>query len=143
MEIARVKHFTDEYTVIGLWATAERFLGKVFAHIESSQSGVDVASVSRPYRWDEFQTAYANKSIDLTTLNGYADADECRVLNNSIKHAEIVNERLAQNPFFAPFQNKLLADVDFEMQRYVTGVFNFVGSLIESGNHLLDSNFDH
>jgi len=143
MEIDRVRHFTDEYTVIGLWATAERFLGKVLANIEALQSGVDVASVSRPYRWGDFKTAYTHKSIDLTALNGYADADECRVLNNTIKHTETVNQRLARFSYFTPFKNKLLAGIDFEMQRHVTGVFNFVGSLIESGNRLLDPNFNY
>ena len=84
---------------------------------------------------------YNSLGIDLTTLNGLADADECRVLNNSIKHGEMVDERLAQFPFFTAHLGTELTNLDFEMQRYLTGVFNFCGSLIEAGNTLLDPSF--
>ncbi|WP_417733308.1 hypothetical protein [Rosistilla oblonga] len=141
IEHARVKHFSDEFAIIGLWATAERYLGKVYANIVALQSGAGVDTVTRPYRWPEFITEYQTLGIDLTTLDGLPDADECRVLNNTIKHGELVDQRLAQFPFFAAHLGAELAKIDFEMQRYLNGVFNFCGSLIEAGNTLLDPSF--
>ena len=141
LEIERLKSFSDEYSIIGLWAAAEQYLGKVFAHIEHHQTGVSIEDVRRPYRWDEFINQFNTKSITLSALNGYLDANECRVLNNTIKHAGVVNDRLAAFTYFAPHRGKKLSKVDFEMQRYVDGVFNFLGSLIESGNRLLDPSF--
>ncbi len=37
--IDRCKRFSDEFSVIGLWATAEKFMGKVYANIEHLQTG--------------------------------------------------------------------------------------------------------
>ncbi|NOY30639.1 MAG: hypothetical protein GXP28_10865 [Planctomycetes bacterium] len=142
LEHARVKHFADEFSVIGLWATAERYLGKVYANIVATQTTVTVASVTRPYRWNDFQSQFLTLGIDLAALNGYPDADECRVLNNTIKHGDFVDQRLAQFTFFSSHGGVQLTKVDFEMQRYLTGVFNFCGALIEAGNILLDPNFE-
>lgn len=141
IEHARVKHFSDEFAIIGLWATAERYLGKVYAHIVAIQTSAVVETVTRPNRWPDLNTEFRSLGIELTTLNGFPDADECRVLNNTIKHGEIVNQRLAKFPFFATHVGTDLTKIDFEMQRYLNGVFNFCGSLIEAGNTLLGPNF--
>lgn len=141
--IDRCKAFSDEFCVIGLWATAEKFLGKVYAHIESHQSGVEVDAVSAPYRWDSIESKYKEKGINLIQLPGYADADECRVLNNTVKHSGYVNQRLAQFPFFSNYQGTELPKIQYEMQRYYNGIWSFLGSLIESGNRIIDPNFPY
>ncbi|MDH5786177.1 MAG: hypothetical protein OEZ16_11305 [Chromatiales bacterium] len=141
--IDRCKAFSDEFCVIGLWATAEKFLGKVYAHIESYQSGGNIDDVNAPYRWDIIEAKYIEKNIHLNQLPGYADADECRVLNNTIKHAGYVNQRLAQFPFFTQYQGTELTNIQYEMQRYYNGIWEFLGSLIESGNRVVDPSFPY
>lgn len=140
-ELDRVRRFADEFTVVGLWATAEQFLNRVFAELESATTGVDVQSVEAPFSWPNLSAAFTAKAIDLTLLNGYTDANECRVLNNTIKHAGHVNNRLAQFAYFAPHVGKRLTEIDFAMQRYLKGIFHFIGSLIEAANRQIDPSF--
>lgn len=141
--INRVKKFSDEFSVIGLWATAERYLGKVYTQMEHLQTNTPIRDIRLPYRWDDFVTSFQSKSINLSTLKGFEDANECRILNNTIKHAGFVNSRLGEFPFFTPHINKDLTEIDFDMQRYLNGIFNFLGSLIKSGNKLLDPSFPY
>lgn len=141
MVIDRCKLFADEFCVIGLWATAEKFLGKVYAHIDSHQSGVPLSAINVSYRWDDIKRKYANKSILIDDLDGYSDANECRVLNNAIKHVGFVNNRLAKFSFFSTRSGEELDKIEYEMQRYYNGVWSFLGGLIESGNRVLDTDF--
>lgn len=143
IEIGRAKRFADEYSVIGLWAMAERYLSRVFASVVAEQTGVDRSTVQTPYRWNDFVAGFDNLGIDLTALDGFGDADECRVLNNTIKHAEIVDNRLGQYACFTGHVNEELSKIEFEMQRYASGVYSFCGSLIAAGNKLLDATFPY
>ena len=121
--------------------TAEQYLGRTYAEIEHRQTGVPRENIQRPYKWDDFETQFGAKSISLSALNGFADANECRVLNDTIKHAGSVTDRLAAFAYFASHRGLQLTQIDFEMQRYLNGVFNLLGSLIEAGNRLLDPSF--
>lgn len=140
-EVEKTKNLADHYTIIGLWATAEQYMGKVYVSLASHINRTTAASVNAPYRWDDFHSGFLAFGIDLTTLHDFLDADECRVLNNTIKHAGLVNARLARFAFFAPHQNKDLSQVHFEVQRYVNGVTHFLGSLIEQASRIIDPTF--
>lgn len=77
----------------------------------------------------------------LNQLLGYTDANECRVLNNTIKHQGTVNKRSSKFPYFSSHVGKELPNIEFEMQRYYNGIWNLLGELIQKGNRLLDPNF--
>ena len=134
----RIVSFVDHMTVVGLWAIAEQFLGKIYRAYFSIANGVDEDSISAPYRWDDFLREYNNLGIDLTSCINYENANECRVLNNTIKHANKVNSRLASFSYFNSYTGQDLERVPLEMQRYLNGVSDFLGSLIEIGDKKLD-----
>ena len=141
MEIARSQAFADEFTIIGLWATAEKYLGLVLKHIESHQTNTPIENINAPYRWNDVKSAFLNKSINLESLDGYSDANECRMLNNAIKHGGSVSSALTQFPCFSGKPDKELHKIEFEMQRYYNGISPFLGNLIQKGNKSIDPNF--
>jgi len=138
LENDRIVSFVDHMTVVGLWAIAEQFLGKIYRAYFSIANSIDEDSVTSPYRWDDFLKEYSNLGIDLTSCENYGNANECRVLNNTIKHANKVNSRLASFSYFSSFTGQELEQVPIEMQRYLNGVSDFLGSLIEIGNKKLE-----
>ncbi len=141
MEITRSQAFADEFTIIGLWATAEKYLGLVLRHIESHQTNTPIENINAPYRWNDLKSAFLNQSINIESLDGYSDANECRVLNNAIKHGGSVSSALTQFPCFSGELDKELHKIDFEMQRYYNGVYSFLGDLIREGNKTIDPSF--
>lgn len=130
----RVTSFVDHMTVVGLWAIAEQFLGKIYKAFVSKKNNISEATISAPYKWDDFKREFNNHGIDLTTCENFQNADECRVLNNSIKHDPTVNSKLLRFSYFMPFAGNDLEAVSLEMQRYLNGVSDFLGSLIEKCN---------
>jgi len=131
IENNRVLNFTDHITVVGLWAIAEQFLGKVFRGYKAVIDNCQPESVQHPYRWDAIVNVFTSIGIDLSACENFQNANECRILNNAIKHDPIVGNRLISFPYFAPYQGKRLEDTPLEMQRYLNGVSDFLGSLIE------------
>jgi hypothetical protein len=136
-DLEREKHLADSLTVVALWAIAEKNLRQILALLESELTRESVEDWELIYRWDKLGGRYKKLSVNLRELHDFEDAEECRVLNNAIKHAGIVSSRLAQFPFFSARAGIDLSSLDFEMQRYLNGVSNFLGSLIERANELL------
>jgi hypothetical protein len=136
-ENERVTNFVDQMTVVGLWAIAEQFLGKIYKAFLSKKNEIPELNIQAPYRWDDFNREYNNLGIDLTTCENYQNADECRVLNNSIKHSPAVSSRLLQFAYFTKYSGQDIEKVPLEMQRYLNGVSDFLGSLIEKVNKSL------
>ncbi len=137
-ENKRIISFVDHMTVVGLWAIAEQFLGKIFRAYLSKIQNIDESEVQSPYRWDDFVREYNTLGVDLSQCENFSNANECRVLNNAIKHSGIVNDRLATFAYFTPSKGQSLDIVPLEMQRYLNGVSDFLGSLIETTNHKLE-----
>ena len=77
--------------VVTLWALSEQYLGNIFKMLVALRTGNPVESVTAPYRWDSFKSAYSAEGITLDTLRDYAQANECRVLNNHIKHSPVIS----------------------------------------------------
>ena len=136
-EIRNVNAFVDHITIVGLWAIAEQFLGKIYRELVGQLNGVDPITVSAPYRWDESMRKFTIVGIDLTSCENFANANECRVLNNSIKHDPLVSNRLMSFNYFSTYAGQNLISVPLEMQRYLNGVSDFLGSLIGKCNDLL------
>jgi hypothetical protein len=137
-ENRRVIGFVDQMAVVGLWTLGEQFLGKVYRQFIAIRDGISSDKVSSPYRWDDFIKNYAAIDIDLATCENFHDANECRAVNNAIKHDPRVGKRLEVFPYFLPYKGQQLMNVPLEMQRYLNGVSNFLGSLIEKANAKLE-----
>lgn len=134
MDLERSVRTINRMFVVALWALAEQYLGKAFQKSVSLRTGTAVESVKAPYRWDTFKTAFLPEGIVFETLNGYAIANECRVLNNHVKHSPVISSKLAAFPPFSGHLGEPLERVEIDPQRYLNGISNFLGSLIETGN---------
>jgi hypothetical protein len=130
-EMQRVKQFADQMAVVGLWAICEQTLGRVYRHYRAHLDSKRPEQIKSPYRWADFLRRFLDVGVDVRQLDGFSDANECRVVNNSIKHDGVVRGELALFGFFFSYVGRDLMDVSLEMQRYVNGVSNFLGSLIE------------
>lgn len=134
VDLKRSVQTINRMFVVALWALAEQYLGKAFQRLVSLRTGVAVESVKAPYRWDAFKTEFLPEGIVLEALHDYALANECRVLNNHIKHSPVISSKLAAFPPFNGHLEEPLERVVIDPQRYLNGVSNFLGSLIERGN---------
>ena len=130
--------FSNQMTVVGLWAIAEQTMGFVYKQLYAELNGVAENSVLIPYRFNDFKQKFSELGVALETLDTFTDADECRTLNNTIKHGHLIEGYILNFPYFVPLAGKPILEVDFELQRYVTGVIQFLSSLIEEGNCILD-----
>lgn len=135
-DLERSVQTINRMLVVTLWALAEQYLGKVFQELVSLRTGNPAESVTAPYRWDSFRSAYPTEGIVLDTLHDHDLANECRVLNNHLKHSPIVSRKLAMFPPFNAALEKSLDKVAIDPQRYFNGISNFLGSLIERANVL-------
>lgn len=122
------EQFLDETTVVSLWMIAERFLGQIYREFYCKVHHHQPAQI--PYKFDVIKSHFSSLGVDLTASHLYADANECRVLNNAIKHGNEISTALKQFPFFHTLSGSVRG-IDLEMQRYVNGVHNFLGSTIE------------
>ncbi|GLQ30221.1 hypothetical protein [Litoribrevibacter albus] len=130
--------FANQMTVVGLWAIAEQTMGFVYKQMAADINGIPESDVSIPYHFDEFKKKFSQLGISLESLDTFDDANECRTLNNRIKHGHTIEGHILSFSYFQPLSGKLILEVDFELQRYVTGVIQFLSSLIEEGNRILD-----
>jgi hypothetical protein len=130
--------FANQMTIIGLWAISEQTMGFVYKKMVSLIDGKNEKDIKVPYKFDDFKKKFAKLGINFEILDTFVDADECRTLNNSIKHGHTIDSYILDFPYFKPLAGKKIMDVDFELQRYVTGVVQFLSSLIEEGNFIID-----
>ena len=130
--------FSNQMTVVGLWAIAEQTMGFVYKQMYSTINSVSDSSVKIPYKFADFKKEFSKLGIKIEDLDTFDDANECRTLNNTIKHGYVIDGHILKFDYFAPLAGKLILDVDFELQRYVTGVIQFLSSLIEEGNQIID-----
>jgi hypothetical protein len=118
--------------VIALWATVEQYLSRCLVVAEGALGTMPNDAGS--FRWNDLDRRYVTVGIDLRSLTGHAAVNECRVLNNKIKHLGIVDDELSSFPHFAHRRGTRLTDIELDLQRYVNGVFEFVGHTLESAD---------
>jgi len=138
IENNRIISFVDHITIVGLWAIAEQFLGKIYRAYLSKVKGIEESEIQTPYKWNDFDIEFQKLGIDIEKCENYLNANECRILNNAIKHTGTVNSALEKFEYFKPHTGQNLEKVPLEMQRYLNGVSNFLGSLIENGNKKIE-----
>lgn len=106
----------------------EQYLGKTLDIGEKSIKG---SSSAGSHVWNNIVNNFSKIGVDVKACKGYSNIDECRVLNNKIKHVGFVDEKLAEYPYFSSFLGKDLNCINFELQRYTDSVFEFVGNAME------------
>lgn len=131
----KASSIADDSVVINLWALIEQFSTRCYSLLASSREGVPVESVVPPYRWDQLSKRYLNYQVDLTQMVSYSTANECRVLNNKIKHLHKVDNELAKFAHFKDKENEPLYYVEYRLQDYVIAAHHFIGSLIEESSN--------
>lgn len=120
--------FLKNNYIILLWAMVEQYLGKTLTIGEKNIKG---SSAGGSHVWRNTVNSFSKIDVDVKACKGYSNIDECRVLNNKIKHVGAVDEELAKYPYFSSFLGKDLNTIDFELQRYTDSVFEFVGNVME------------
>lgn len=120
--IASIVGYADELCIIGLWAHAEKFLGKILVALTGAEPA---------YQWDEFVRAFGRAGISLAKLPGHDGANECRLLNNALKHGGAVTAALAKSETFVGKEGKSLRELAPDPQPYLLAVHHLIGSLLE------------
>lgn len=133
-QIAAIVAYANELCIIGLWAHTEK-------HLDGALTGM--AGPSGEYRWDGFLRAFESAGIDIRSLPGFETADECRLLNNALKHGGVVSPALAAKTTFRRDLGKELRNLELHPQPYLLSVHHLIGSLLETcgarlegGDHL-------
>jgi hypothetical protein len=95
--------FADQLLVIGLLAIVEQYCSRTLVELEQflRQSRHPRAA---PYRWDHIVDRFSSWGLRIIDYTAYADVDECRVVNNKVKHVGSVDTGLSR---YAAFAGKL------------------------------------
>lgn len=120
--------FLKNNYIIGLWGLVEQYLGKILFFGEKSISG---SSSGGSHVWINIVNSFSKIGVNVMACKGYLNIDECRVLNNKIKHVGAVDKKLAEYAYFSRFLGEDLNHINFELQRYTDSVFEFVGNIME------------
>jgi hypothetical protein len=127
IEAEAISRYADEVTTVDTWAFAEKNLNRGLAELRTLLVLPAVSS----HRWPDIQAAFQECGVDLNALDSFQDADECRRVNNTIKHSGVVSQGLAQCAFFAPHAGNDISSIELPTQRYYFGVADFVGAMFE------------
>lgn len=132
--IRSIKSFADETSAIGLWALVEQFSSQAYAMAFPDTSG---KARKRSYAWDSLKKGFAEAGITISDCRESSIIEELRVLNNKIKHLNVVDEELATFQTFSTHNDQRIRDIELPMQMYADGVYLFLGDLLEKagGGH--------
>lgn len=126
-----IKSISDESSVVGLWAIVEQFLARSYVILEANMEGIKEEDVNPPYQWQQLKKKYENYGVDITSLQSYSLANECRVLNNKIKHLYYVDDELALFPNYSSHKGKRIKIVPLPMQDYMDACYVFLCHSLE------------
>lgn len=123
-----VQSFTDQHFVIGLWVLVEQNIAKLL-NIYKEKTG---KNFKIPYSWNETIPLFKFLGINTDeSLPIYQNINELRVLNNKLKHLNMVDNKLAEFPYFQDKKGKDLDKITLELQRYSDNAFAFVYFIAE------------
>jgi hypothetical protein len=120
---SRALLFADHLLLVGLWAAAEQYCNRALSMLARIRGR---PAPPRPDAWPKMRKVFRELGLDIVALDKYADVDECRLVNNEIKHSGVVTERLAALPHFRVQLGKPLTKVEIPLQRYANAVLVFV-----------------
>jgi hypothetical protein len=138
MEAQNIKVFGDQLLVVGLWAMVERYCGRTLIEAEHRllNRRQDLPS---PHQWPVLAKRFRDVGLDLVTCKSHAGADECRVLNNKIKHVGHVDKELARFQRFEGRLGKYIDQVPIDLQHYVDSTYEFIGCVMEKTADLIET----
>lgn len=125
--VEKVARYADEVTIIAVWAFIEKHLN---FGLTTLQKKLNLPQTS-DHRWPSIEQAYLQCGIKLSQLSGFEDANECRLVNNALKHAGMVSQLLGDYPAFAGKVDLTLDTVILDVQRYYFAAGDFTSAAME------------
>lgn len=143
METTSIQAYGDQLLIIACWAMVEQYAGRILIALEQ-ELGSPANRVETPHRWHELIKRFKSVGLDITQCENFKGIDECRVVNNKIKHVGFIDKELAKIAAFQGCAGKRFEDVKLPLQSYVDAVYEFVGSAMEkAGDVLLARGIDY
>lgn len=127
----KASFIANDSVIINVGATNEQYMSRSLASLISKKENTPLEDVKVPYRWDQIRGKFLSYGIDITTLPSYDDLNECRVLNNKIKHLNKVDAELESFPTFSGKLNEPLSGMKYPLQKYILAAHHFIGMLLE------------
>jgi hypothetical protein len=115
--------------VEGLWAFAEKYLNRIYSQTIQKKLNSAIVLPKSEYKWDDFSKKYLDDlGVPLDKSDLFNDVNECRLVNNAIKHGGVVSKKLASFPAFHGREGLELETFTLETQRYCNAIYSFIGS---------------
>ncbi|HDS9329492.1 hypothetical protein GOY49_011410 [Klebsiella pneumoniae] len=130
----KASYIANDSVVINTWAMNEQYMSRGLAQLISIKENKDINTIKPPHTWDKIKDKFLNYGIDFETLPSYDDFNECRVLNNKIKHLNTVDSALESFPSFSGKLNETLSGMKFPLQKYILASHHFIGMLLEEAS---------
>lgn len=127
-----VARYADEVTIIAVWAFIEKHLNHALIAL---QARLNIPQAT-DHRWPNIEQAYIRCGIDLSKISAFADANECRQVNNAIKHGGVVSNALGARPSFAGKVGLPLETIVLDVQRYYLSAGDFTSAALEECSNI-------
>lgn len=116
------KALGDELSIVALYKKVESKTGRIVKRLIPATSHKNLSY---------FKQFCEALPFDIKTVNGFASFNELRLLNNSIKHGEVVSQELADN-FPSWIVGAELKGLDSAFARILPGVETYVSDIVEN-----------
>ena len=116
------KALGDELSIIALYKKVESKTGRIAKRLIPAASHKNLSY---------FKQFCEVLPFDIKTINGFASFNELRLLNNSIKHGEVVSQELSDS-FPSWIVGAELNGLDRAFARILPGVETYVSDLVEN-----------
>jgi hypothetical protein len=136
METTGIQAYGDQLLVVACWAMVEQYCGRVLIATEMELGG-PANRIEAPHKWHDLVKRFKGIGLDLLKCESYSGVDECRVVNNKIKHVGFIDKELAKRSAFIGMEGKSFDKVTMPLQSYVDAVYEFVGCTMEMAGDLL------
>lgn len=137
-EMEGVRSYADQVTVIATWAFIEKILNRSLVTLRSYLGMTELTD----HRWPRIVDAYQECGIALSAVKQFEDINECRLVNNSIKHGGFVSSSLAACPTFDGQVGKDLNDCVLDTQRYYFSAADYIMRTLEGCSAVFTAHAD-
>jgi hypothetical protein len=121
-----IEAFNAELTTISIWTVVEKNLLQMLTAIEAAAD----KPITKTIHFEALQRRFISCGVDVRALSGFADVDECRCVNNVIKHGGTIGSSLARFPDFAALNGKPIRREILDVQKYLFAAYNFLGGVL-------------
>jgi hypothetical protein len=123
-----IEAFNAELVTIAIWTVIEKNL---FQMLNAIEIGAGKAP-SKNARFDAMTKGFLSFNVNVETLDGFFDIDECRSVNNAIKHGGTIGSGLESFRSFAGLSGEPIRTQTLDLQRYLFGAYTFLGKVLPS-----------